>query len=96
MTVSAQGPVVLDDSSLIIQAALNGAGLGMALENAVAQPIANRRLIQVLADWCPLFPGFYLYYPSRRHQPASLTALIKTLRLSAESMPVANSVRRPQ
>jgi DNA-binding transcriptional LysR family regulator len=54
----------------------------MALETNVAERIAKRRLVQVLADWCPLFPGFFLYYPSRRNQPAALSALIQTLRLS--------------
>jgi DNA-binding transcriptional LysR family regulator len=83
MTVSAQGPVVFDDSDLVLQTVLNGVGLGMALEHTVAELIAKRKLIQVLADWCPLFPGFYLYYPSRRNQPAALSALIQTLRISA-------------
>jgi DNA-binding transcriptional LysR family regulator len=85
LTVSVQGPVMLDDSNLVIQAVLNGVGLGMALENTVTELIADRRLIHVLADWCPVFPGFYLYYPSRRNQPAALAALIKTLRLAGGS-----------
>jgi DNA-binding transcriptional LysR family regulator len=38
-------------------------------------------LVRALADWCPPFPGFILYYPSRRQQPAALTALIEALRL---------------
>jgi len=44
--------------------------------------IAEGRLIQVLRDWCPSFPGYFLYYPSRRNQPAALAALIDALRLS--------------
>jgi DNA-binding transcriptional LysR family regulator len=82
VTVSAQGPLLVDDSDLVLQAVLHGVGLGMALETNVAERIAKRRLVQVLADWCPLFPGFFLYYPSRRNQPAALSALIQTLRLS--------------
>jgi DNA-binding transcriptional LysR family regulator len=82
VTVSAQGPLLVDDSDLVLQAVLQGVGLGMALETNVAERIAKRRLVQVLADWCPLFPGFFLYYPSRRNQPAALSALIQTLRLS--------------
>jgi DNA-binding transcriptional LysR family regulator len=35
----------------------------------------------VLRDWCPSFPGYFLYYPSRRNQPAALAALIDTLRI---------------
>jgi len=38
-------------------------------------------LVRVLEDWCPPFPGFFLYYPSRRQHPAALTALIETLRV---------------
>jgi DNA-binding transcriptional LysR family regulator len=82
LTVSAQGPAVFDDAGLVIQAVLNGVGLGMALEDSIAELLAKPRLIQVLEDWCPRFPGFFLYYTSRRNHPAALAALIKSLRLS--------------
>jgi DNA-binding transcriptional LysR family regulator len=54
----------------------------MAMEEPLAEMIANGRLVQLLSDWCPTFPGYFLYYPSRRNQPAALAALINTLRLS--------------
>jgi len=82
LTVNALGPVVFDDTNLVIQAALDGVGLGLAFEDAVAHLIEQGRLIQVLDDWCQPFPGYFLYYPSRRNQPAALGALIKTLRIS--------------
>jgi len=41
-------------------------------------------MLRVLEDWCPPFPGFFLYYPSRRQQPAALTVLIDTLRLKED------------
>lgn len=82
LTVHPQGPVTFDEPDLVIQAALSGIGIGMAMEANVADMIAKGRLIQVLRDWCPTFPGFFLYYPSRRNQPAALAALIHTLRLS--------------
>jgi DNA-binding transcriptional LysR family regulator len=81
MTVSPQGPVSFDDPDLVIQAVLRGMGIGTAMEATLAPLIAKGRLIQVLEDWCPTFPGFFLYYPSRRNQPAALTALIQALRL---------------
>jgi DNA-binding transcriptional LysR family regulator len=82
VTVNPQGPVTFDDSDLVIRAVLNGVGIGMAMEEPLAEMIAKGRLVQVLRDWCPTFPGYFLYYPSRRNHPAALTALINTLRRS--------------
>jgi DNA-binding transcriptional LysR family regulator len=47
----------------------------------VETQLASGTLIRVLEDWCPPFPGFFLYYPSRKQQPAALAALIETFRL---------------
>jgi DNA-binding transcriptional LysR family regulator len=82
LTVNPQGPVTFDDPDLVIRAVLNGVGIGTAMEEPLAEMIAKGRLVQVLRDWCPTFPGYFLYYPSRRNQPAALAALINTLRLS--------------
>jgi DNA-binding transcriptional LysR family regulator len=81
-TVSPQGPVSFDDPSLVIQAVLEGVGIGTAMEDSLAGLLAKGRLVQVLRDWCPPFAGYFLYYPSRRNQPAALAALIGTLRLA--------------
>jgi DNA-binding transcriptional LysR family regulator len=82
LTVNPQGPASFDDPDLVIQAVLDGVGIGTAIEHKLTDLIARGRLIQVLKNWCPSFPGYFLYYPSRRNQPAALTALIATLRLS--------------
>ena len=82
LTVSPQGPASFDDPDLVIQAVLNGVGIGTAMEETLTGMISEGRLIQVLKDWCPTFGGYFLYYPSRRNQPAALSALIDTLRLS--------------
>jgi DNA-binding transcriptional LysR family regulator len=82
LTVNPRGPATFDDPDLVIQAVLKGLGIGTAMEDSLAEMIADGRLIQVLRDWCPVFPGHFLYYPSRRNQPAALAALIDTLRLS--------------
>jgi DNA-binding transcriptional LysR family regulator len=82
VTVGVSGPLIVDDTSLVIQAALAGAGLGLAYEEQVAEHIARRRLVRVLEDWSPPFPGFFMYYPSRQHQPAALSALVHALRLT--------------
>ena len=85
LTVSPQGPASFDDPDLVIQAVLDGVGIGTAMEDKLLDLIAEGRLIQVLKDWCPSFPGYFLYYPSRRNQPGALAALISTLRLGTES-----------
>jgi DNA-binding transcriptional LysR family regulator len=82
LTVSPQGPASFDDPDLVIQAVLKGVGIGTAMEKTLAGMISEGRLIQVLRDWCPTFQGYFLYYPSRRNQPAALSALIHTVRLS--------------
>ena len=82
LTVSPQGPVSFDDPDLVIQAVLDGVGIGTSMEGNLAVLLNRKRLVQVLQDWCPSFPGYFLYYPSRRNQPAALAALIETLRVS--------------
>jgi DNA-binding transcriptional LysR family regulator len=81
VTISPQGPVSFDDPDLVIKAVLQGIGIGTMMEDSLKGLIAEGKLIQVLRDWCPTFPGFFLYYPSRRNHPAALTALIEALRL---------------
>ncbi len=81
LTVSPQGPASFDDPDLVIRAVLDGVGIGTSIEDTLAKLIAKRRLVPILKDWCPSFPGYFLYYPSRRNQPAALAALIDTLRI---------------
>jgi DNA-binding transcriptional LysR family regulator len=83
LTVSPQGPVSFDDPDLVIRAVLDGVGIGTAMEVTLKKLIATGRLIQVLREWCPTFPGYFLYYPSRRNQPAALAALIDALRIAS-------------
>jgi DNA-binding transcriptional LysR family regulator len=82
LTVSPQGPASFDDPDLVIQAVLDGVGIGTSMEDNLTMLLNRGRLVQVLRDWCPSFPGYFLYYPSRRNQPAALAALIETLRVS--------------
>jgi DNA-binding transcriptional LysR family regulator len=82
LTVDVTGPLVVDDMPLMIRAALDGLGLAfVAFEECVSAHIQSRRPVRVLEDWCVPFPGFFLYYPSRRHQPPGLAALIDALRM---------------
>jgi DNA-binding transcriptional LysR family regulator len=81
LAIAVNGSLLLDELDLVIQAALDGAGLAWVAEDRITGHLASGSLVRVLDDWCPPFPGFFLYYPSRRHQPAALSALIDTLRL---------------
>jgi DNA-binding transcriptional LysR family regulator len=80
LAIAVHGSLILDELDMLIQAALDGAGLAWLSEDRVAEHLASGALVRVLDDWCPPFPGFFLYYPSRRQQPAALSALIRTLR----------------
>jgi DNA-binding transcriptional LysR family regulator len=81
LAVAVDGPLVVDDVQLLIRAAIDGVGLTFLMEEHAAPYLANGQLVRVLEDWCEPFAGYFLYYPSRRQQPAALTALIETLRL---------------
>jgi DNA-binding transcriptional LysR family regulator len=81
LAISVSGSLLLDDLDLVIQAALDGAGLAWVAEDRVTRHLATGALARVLEDWCPPFPGFFLYYPSRKQQPAALAAVIGALRL---------------
>jgi DNA-binding transcriptional LysR family regulator len=81
VTVSVSGPLVVSDAEFMIRAALDGVGLAYSLEDYVAEHIERGELVRVLEDWCPPFDGYFLYYPSRRHQPPALQALIDALRV---------------
>jgi DNA-binding transcriptional LysR family regulator len=73
--------LITNDIGLLIRAALDGVGLAFVSEEHAAPHLLSGALVGVLQDWCEPFPGFFLYYPSRRQQPAALAALIETLRL---------------
>jgi DNA-binding transcriptional LysR family regulator len=81
VTVSVSGPLIVNDVELTLRAALDGVGLTFALEEHVSERMARGELVRVLEDWCPPFDGFFLYYPSRRHQRAALQALVDALRV---------------
>jgi DNA-binding transcriptional LysR family regulator len=80
VTVGVSESIVLDDVDLMVRAALDGVGIAFTFEEQVRPLLAKRRLLRVLEDWCPPFPGYFIYYPSRRHQPPGLLALIDALR----------------
>jgi DNA-binding transcriptional LysR family regulator len=74
------GVLTLDESDLMLRAALAGEGLACLADFATADHVAAGRLERVLEDWSPAYPGLHLYYPSPRNVPAKLRAFIDLIR----------------
>lgn len=83
--VGVDGPLVFDDEGMVLDAALAGLGLAYLIEDRVASLLAAGALARVLEDWCPPFPGFFLYYPGRRQVSPALAALIDAIRVPARA-----------
>ncbi|MEW9307237.1 LysR family transcriptional regulator [Labrys neptuniae] len=80
LNVRVEGQFTCNDVLLIINAASNGLGLACLPDDMVKDPICAGQLVRVLEDWCPPFPGYHLYYPSRRQHSAAFTLFIEALR----------------
>ena len=80
MLIDAPGTLTLDESGLMLEAVLAGAGLSYLAELGMAEHIAAGRLRAVLEDWTPPYRGPCLYFASRRHIPSRLRALIDLIR----------------
>jgi DNA-binding transcriptional LysR family regulator len=80
LSVAVTGSLIVDDLKLVIRGALDGVGLAYVAEQEIAPELADGSLIRVLQDWCQPYPGFFIYYPSRRQQTAALSALVSVLR----------------
>lgn len=81
LDVTLNGPLILDDNHLLLQAALDGAGLVSLLEPSVADYLQEGTLTEVLPDWAQQFPGMYIYYPNRRNMRPALRAFIDFFKL---------------
>jgi DNA-binding transcriptional LysR family regulator len=79
VTAHVTGRLVFNDSSLIVEAAVRGHGLIWVSEDIVAERVAAGRLTKVLDDWAITYPGYHLYYASRRASPA-LALVVEALR----------------
>jgi DNA-binding transcriptional LysR family regulator len=80
LNVRIEGQFVVNEIALALQAAAGGLGIAYLPEDYVRADIEAGRLTRVLESWCPPFPGYHLYYPSRRHQSPAFTLLVEALR----------------
>ncbi len=82
LKVKVNGQLTFNHLEERIDAAECGFGLTCLPENTVEKQLASGTLIQVLDDWCPLFSGYHLYYPSRKQHTLAFTLLLEALRFS--------------
>jgi DNA-binding transcriptional LysR family regulator len=80
IAIDAPGPLTLNDSDLMAEAAAEGLGIAYVPESFARPFLADGRLVTVLDEWCPPCPGLMLYYPRNRHVPSAMRALVDLLR----------------
>lgn len=80
VNVRVSGQTIFNNTFLMIQAAIDGMGIAYVPHDLVAKHIASGELVSLLSEWCPFFPGYYLYYPSRQHLPVAFELVIDALR----------------
>lgn len=82
MEISVSGSLTVNSMPLVVQAALDGIGIGYTIESYVESYIAEQRLIPVLSDWSTEQHSYYLHYSGRRQLPVPLKVFIEFLRRS--------------
>lgn len=80
LTVRVPGPLTFNEPAPMLQAALDGLGIGYVLDGDAAPHVLTGQLVRLLSDWTPPFPGFHLYYPSRRQMRPILAAFLRAVR----------------
>ncbi|TPP11973.1 LysR family transcriptional regulator [Rhizobium glycinendophyticum] len=79
-SVTVADTITTTDMALMVKLAIAGAGITFGMEDTFRDPLARGELVPVLEVYCPYFPGFYLYYPSRRNMAPKLRALVDHLK----------------
>jgi DNA-binding transcriptional LysR family regulator len=85
LKVRVDGQLVFNGSYQILEAARAGFGLAYLMDDMVQADLAEGRLTHVLADWCPPFSGYHLYYPSHRQLAPALGVLVNALRFKGDA-----------
>jgi DNA-binding transcriptional LysR family regulator len=80
LDVRVEGQCIFNTTPQVVQAALEGHGLAYVPEDIVSSYVAAGQLQCVLADWSPTFPGYHLYYPSRRQSSPAFALVLAALR----------------
>jgi DNA-binding transcriptional LysR family regulator len=80
LRVRVEGQLTFNNTAHMLNAARAGFGLAYVPEDTVQDDIANGTLVRVLADWCPSYAGYHLYYPSRRQPTPAFVLLVNALK----------------
>lgn len=96
LKVRVEGQLTFNDVPMILEAARTGFGIAFVPDDMVREDLDAGRLVRVLADWCPPFPGYHLYYPSRRQPTPAFTLLVDALRYRDPQLPGTKAGRPPQ
>jgi DNA-binding transcriptional LysR family regulator len=80
LKVRVEGQLIFNTTAQILNAALAGVGLAYMPEGMAQPHLAQGRLDRVLEDWCLPYPGYHLWYPSRRQSSAAFALLVDALR----------------
>lgn len=92
LNVRVSGQLIFNTSEHIVDAALAGLGIAFLPEEEFETHIEDGRLVRVLEQWCKPFPGYYLYYPSRKQPSPAFSLVVEALRVSRKRKPASESL----
>jgi len=96
LRVRVEGQLVFSTAELMLNAAVDGFGLAYLPEEQVRTQLEGGQLVRVLANWCPPFSGYHLYYPSRRQPTPAFALLVDALRYRARTRTSQGNIGRPR
>lgn len=91
LNVRVSGQLTFNTSEHIVDAALSGLGIAFLPEGEFSPHIEEGRLIRILEPWCQPFPGYYLYYPSRKQPSPAFSLVVEALRVRGKRQPVKSA-----
>ncbi|ATG48258.1 LysR family transcriptional regulator [Celeribacter ethanolicus] len=80
INVKVKGQACFNTVNPVLQAAIDGHGLALIPERLAQPHLDSGALRMCLEDYCPYFPGFHLYYPSRQRPSTAFTVVLDALR----------------
>lgn len=83
--VTVDGPLIVNDKELARRAAVAGIGIAFCIESSIGGDLAEGRLVPLLENLCPSFPGFFLSYPKQKQMAPALRAFIEAVRAGANA-----------